>query len=78
MPQVAILLIESLNLHVEQINATALGNLINAITGKSRGRVAIEHIKTDGYNANDALVIAEYLEKIKPELAQHIKNGSIE
>lgn len=77
-PQVAILLIESLNLHVEQINATALGNLINAITGKSRGRVAIEHIKTDGYNANDALVIAEYLEKIKPELAQHIKNGSIE
>lgn len=76
--QIAILLIESLNLHVEQINATALGNLINAITGKSRGRVTVEDIRRNGYNARDAQIIADYLANIKPELAQHIKNGSIE
>lgn len=78
--QVAILLIETLDISVETVNATALGNLIDSITGGTRGRVEIEKLRSqnNGYKSSDALRIAELLDKLKPELAKAIKNGVIE
>ena len=78
--QVAILLIELLDKPIEAINATALGDLINALTGGTRGRVVLEELKNNkqGYNPKDALHIAELLEKIDINLAQKIKNGVID
>lgn len=76
--QTAILLIEGLDIYLEHTNAKALGDLINAITGKTRGRVAVEEIKTKGYCGKDALIVADYLAKIKPDLAEKIKNGAVD